>query len=417
MKKIVAMFAITMMLVLSVFGQQATTVAPTPAKKATVKTAKPAIAATAQEETAPAVGVATVAPVQSKAATVQATSATPAQATSVTDSEAAPVASTPTAQVTPIPKVRKPTTAQAPVASTQPASVTSTPTPQTAPAIAAQPSFITSAPEPRVVATRPAATPSGQQAGVTATAPAAKEPDYISEKGFKGKVFEIKYREPSAIRQAISSLGSGFKGAQVSYSDEFKTITVRDFPENIATIEEAIKRLDTPQPRRPDIEFRVQVLIGSHTTIQGDGAGYPTELKGILDQLLATLKYTNYALMFSTTHRTKEGGSGVSNNGVVESKLFNLSIPAGNQIFYDYGIFQINLDSSTSAGTTVQIGNFNFGLRIPLVLGSSSDPKIQYQNVGFRSPVSLREGEKVVVGTTTMGDKGLIVVLTAKVNK
>jgi hypothetical protein len=42
---------------------------------------------------------------------------------------------------------------------------------------------------------------------------------------------------------------------------------------------------------------------------------------------------------------------------------------------------------------------------------------VQYQSVGFRSPVSLRQGEKVVVGSTTMGDKGLIVVVSAKVHK
>ena len=39
--------------------------------------------------------------------------------------------------------------------------------------------------------------------------------------------------------------------------------------------------------------------------------------------------------------------------------------------------------------------------------------EIQYQNVGFETPVSLRDKEKVVIGTTTMGDKALIVVVTA----
>ena len=144
----------------------------------------------------------------------------------------------------------------------------------------------------------------------------------------------------------------------------------------------------------------------------------PSDLKDVVNQLRSTLKYKNYSLMVSALHRTKEGGPGVANNGVAESKLFNsISVPSGNQIFYDYVITQITLDASTSAGTTIQIGNMQFQMRIPLVLGSATAPNIQYQNVGFRSPVSLREGEKVVVGTTTMGDKGLIVVLTAKVNK
>ena len=415
MKKIVAMLAITMMLVLSVFGQQATPVTPaqalTPARKGKAATVKPAIA---QQVTPPVASVPTVAPARpTKVPTVQATSIAPAQATTVANVEAAQIAPTPTAQSAPTPSVRTVSPAQLPVATTPTAQIAPVVAAQVSPAKADQASSPTPAAEPRIASPHPAATLTGQQSNVSSTSPAAKEPEYNSEKGFKGKVFEIKHREPFGLLHAVSSLGSGFKGAQMRHSDEFKTITVRDFPENIAAIEEAIKRLDVPQPPRPGLEFRIQVLIASNTTVQGED--YTSDLNDVVKQLQSTLKYKNYSLMITSTHRTKEGGQ-VMNNGVAESKLFNVSVPSGNQIFYEYNMSQMSLDSSTSAGTTVQIGNFNFGLRIPLMIGAANSP-IQYQNVGFRSPVSLREGEKVVVGTTTMGDKGLIVVLTAKVNK
>jgi hypothetical protein len=389
MKRITTMFAIITMLVLSAFGQQATTVAPAqtskPAKKAVTSQAAPT--ATVQS---------------TAAATVQSAGSATAPVSSVSAGQAA---AAPISEATPAASVSIASTAQTPIASGG--------TAQTAPAIAGQGSNVkpTSTPRPATAG----ATLSGQQTNVAATSPTPKEPDYVSEKGFKGKVFEIKYRDPNAIRQAVASLGSGFRGAEIRANDEFKTLTVRDFPENIMAIEEAIKRLDTPQAPRPDIEFRIQVLIGSTTPAAGEDV--PDELRSVVNQLKETLKYKNYSLMVSALHRTKDGG-GVSNHGVVESKLFNtISVPAGNQIFYDYNANRVNLDSSTSAGTTVQIGGFEFSLRIPLVLGSATDPKIQYQSVGFHSPVSLREGEKVVVGTTTMGDKGLVVVLTAKVNK
>src|ERR1700730_4496282 len=71
------------------------------------------------------------------------------------------------------------------------------------------------------------------------TPPAAKsEPDFVTEKGFKSKVFEVKYRDAYALSTVLRQLGSGFKGASMSSSTEFKTLTVRDFPENLATIEE-----------------------------------------------------------------------------------------------------------------------------------------------------------------------------------
>src|ERR1700730_9692890 len=72
-------------------------------------------------------------------------------------------------------------------------------------------------------------------------APAKSEPDFVTEKGFKSKVFEVKYRDAYTHGTLLRQLGRGRKGASVSPSSQFKTITVRDFPENLSTIEEAIK--------------------------------------------------------------------------------------------------------------------------------------------------------------------------------
>src|SRR5690242_4362992 len=97
-------------------------------------------------------------------------------------------------------------------------------------------------------------------------APEAKEPEYVQEKGFKTKIFEIKNRDPFEIQSAIRPLQSGFRGAIATVSRELKTISLRDFPENLAVIEEAIKRLDVPPaaaPRGSDIEFHIHTLIAS----------------------------------------------------------------------------------------------------------------------------------------------------------
>ena len=79
--------------------------------------------------------------------------------------------------------------------------------------------------------------------------PESKEPDYAETRAFKAKVFELKHRDPQELYNTISVLGSGFKGAAVTYSSANRTIAVRDFPENLGTIEEAIKRLDVPSTR------------------------------------------------------------------------------------------------------------------------------------------------------------------------
>jgi hypothetical protein len=263
----------------------------------------------------------------------------------------------------------------------------------------------TTLPSVRISQSAQTPAPSAQPA-VSGTRPV----EYVEEKGFKGRIFEVKYRDLGGLLQVIRPLGSGFKGATMSIDREFKTITVRDFPENIAAIDEAIKRLDTPQAPRPDIEFSVHVLIASNLTNAPDE--FPAELSDVVKQLKLALKYKSYTLMTSGIHRAKEGPGGIGNSGVAESKLF-ASVPTPpNPIFYEYQFDSITVDSA-SGTPTVQVGGFHFNMRVPLNLGSN----VQYQNVGFRSPVGLRQGEKVVVGSTTMGDKGLVVVVTAKLLK
>lgn len=242
----------------------------------------------------------------------------------------------------------------------------------------------------------------------TPQATASRGSDYVESSGFKGKVFDVKYRDPRSLIDALRPLGSGFKGATISYSDEFKTLSVRDFPENIAAIEEALKRLDRQETPRPEIQFTIRVLIASNAaTAQSE---VPAELGDVVRQLQSTLKYKSYGLMVSAVHRTKEGPTGVDNSGVAESKLFAIAQPEGSPTFYEYRLANITLDG-TGAGAAVNIGSFRFNMNVPLSMGNS----IQYQSVGFSSPISLKQGEKVVVGSTTMGDKGLVVVVSANV--
>ena len=229
-----------------------------------------------------------------------------------------------------------------------------------------------------------------------------KEPDYNTVREFKNKVFEIKSRDAREIAQSVKLLGSGFKGADLSVNEELKTITVRDFPENLAMIEDAIKRLDHPAPAAPDIDFKISVLIGSKTAL--NAASVPEELEPVVKQLQSTLRYSHYGLMTATVQRTKAGLM-LRGSGVAEPTLLGMTPNQERPVFYDW-----NMTHITTTDTGVDIERFSFSMRVPIAVKTG---EIQYQNVGFETPVSLRDREKVVIGTTTMGDKALIVVVTA----
>ena len=246
-----------------------------------------------------------------------------------------------------------------------------------------------------------------------AEAAAAQQDDSgVTEKGFRSKIIELKYIDPNALYSVIRPLGSGFKGSAISVNRDLKLLTVRDFPENIAGIEEAIKRLDKPEPPRPDIEFRIHILIASNNPQRAAGANdSPAELNDVIKQLQSTLSYKSYYLMNSQVVRSKEGPGGLGNKGVAEFKLSPETSGSQHPIFYDYRISQVSLDPATTGAWKVQVGNFNFSIRIPVIVGTN----LQYENVGFNTPVGMREGEKVVVGTTSMQDKGVVIVIVANI--
>ncbi len=230
-----------------------------------------------------------------------------------------------------------------------------------------------------------------------------EDDEYVTQKMFQNRVFEIRNRDPEKLARVLSPLTSGFRGAVVSPNQEFRTISVRDFPENIAVIEETIRRLDTPEAARPGVEFRVHMLVASNEEAVPNR--YPAELADVVKQLQSTLGYKNFSLIGSQIVRGKEGRGDNYNKGVADLRLANDTPASKNPVYFSYNISSVTID-----GPRVQVEQFSMSMKVPLWLGGD---KIAYEEVGFRNPVTLREGERVVAGTTSVADKNVVVILTA----
>jgi len=244
------------------------------------------------------------------------------------------------------------------------------------------------------------------------SAAAATESRYVEVTGFKTRIFEVKYGDPERFHSLLAGLTSGFKGAEVRVQPEFGTITVRDFPENLAAMEEALKRLDKPLPPRPSLELHIHILIASDAVPAGS-QDYPAEIADAIKQLQATMRYKSYSLVASGMQRAKEDRNGISNNGAIGIGVDSSGAvvwgspgaqglrPANAQ--YSYSMRPISIESPTSGKASIQIGDFGFRMSWP---GG---------NVGFSNPLTLRDGEKLVVGTTTIGNGAVVVVVTGKI--
>jgi hypothetical protein len=238
-----------------------------------------------------------------------------------------------------------------------------------------------------------------------------QEDNYVTQKIFQNRVFDVKNRDPQSLVRVLAPLTSGFRGALVSANTEFRTISVRDFPENIAVIEEAIRRLDTPEPARPGVEFRVHMLVASND--EAVPSRYPAELSDVVKQLQASLGYKHFSLMGSQIVRGKGGRGENSNRGVADIKLANDTPASKNPVYYTYNLINVSLEDGAGPAR-IQVELFNMEMRVPLWLGGD---KIVYESVGFKNPVTLREGERVVAGTTSIADKNVVVILSASTTK
>ena len=240
--------------------------------------------------------------------------------------------------------------------------------------------------------------------------PVTRDDDnYVTHKIFQNRVFDVKNRDPQALSRVLYPLTSGFKGATVSPNQEFRTITVRDFPENIAVIEEAIRRLDTPEAPRPSVEFKVHILVASND--ESVANKYPAELSEVVGQLQSSLGYKNFGLLGAQVVRSKEGRD-TSNRGVADQKAAGDSPTNRYSTTFAYTIRGVTLDNAAGRAR-VQLEEFNMEMVMPIQHGSEYTPT----NVGFKNPVSLREGEKVVAGTLSVADKSVIVIVSAGTTK
>jgi hypothetical protein len=226
---------------------------------------------------------------------------------------------------------------------------------------------------------------------------------------FRTHVIEVHHRQPVDIAAAIRLLQSGSKGAELTVNHELRTITVRDYPENLATIEDAIKRLDVPRAASANAMLKIWIAVASKAPIPNAGA-LPEDLEPVIRELKSTLRYSHYALL-STSMTHVASGTSAEASGVADASVLGMGVDVLQPPFYTYRLQQPMVTNGERPAVTTE--KFSFGIKVPIDGGKG----VTYQHVGFETPVTVRDKEKVVIGTTTVGDRAVIVVVSADIAK
>lgn len=250
------------------------------------------------------------------------------------------------------------------------------------------------------------------KAAVAAATP-TPEPERVVNKDLKTQIFEVKHRDPDALARVLRGLSSFEKGTQINSDRSFKTITVRDYPENVTVIERALTRLDVPEKLPANLEFQLHIITASRTGKNTEQM--PKNLAPVVTELQKTLQYSNYSYITTVFNRVQDGKE-IEAEGSME---LNPTLTS-NKTFYKYKLVDIQLGTDEANNEMVQVRRMSFGMRTPAPVRARDGVTIadvSYVDASILTGLSLREGEQVVVGTANIGNSDDAVILVVSVKK
>jgi len=203
------------------------------------------------------------------------------------------------------------------------------------------------------------------------------------------KMIMLKYNIPVSTLRALCIFH-----VEVVPEQTLHMLSVRAPQELMASIEDAVKRMDVPQPGPKSVELTVSILVASDK----DESLPPisASVKPVVDQLKTVLSYKQFYLL-DTLLSTTLNGHYVSLNGGFQTSINGQNRDVNYQ-------FQANLDVVTDAtAPTARLSNLRFQLsNLPIAVSIGTD-------------VDVPQGKQVVVGKSTSGDRAYILVVSGKV--
>lgn len=212
------------------------------------------------------------------------------------------------------------------------------------------------------------------------------------------RIVTVKYADVEQLARVLNPLGGAIANR------EMRTISIFGSPEDVAAMENAIKRLDVPPPPTENIELTAYLLVASE---QSGAKNTPAELDGVIKQLKGVFPYQGYRLLDTLMVRCRSGREGEA-NGMAPSNPEDV-----NKTLYQLRFRSVTLIPD-SAGKRIRIDGLRLGAKMPVRTSSNN---FTYIDTGINTDLDVREGQKVVVGKATVdsSNNALFLVLTARI--
>jgi hypothetical protein len=197
----------------------------------------------------------------------------------------------------------------------------------------------------------------------------------------------LKYADARHVADVLAVFGYGIKADR-----DMHVVAVSAPAEAMTAIEEAVKRLDVPAAATKDISLVIYMIVASEQS--SAGGDLPPDLQPVAFELRKIFSYKSFRLLDSILLRTQPGNRATA-SGVIGT---------ADRVPYSFSITPAAVNEDPH-GRLIRLDNLNLSLHLP------GD-----RNAGISTEITVREGQKVVVGKSNMGvDQSLILVVTANV--
>jgi hypothetical protein len=204
------------------------------------------------------------------------------------------------------------------------------------------------------------------------------------------RIFPVRYADVGALAHVLSVFGY-----HIEPDRGLHVLAVSAPHDAMTAIEDAVKQLDVPAAAPRDVDLIVYLILASQQAA-GPG-GIPPDLQPIANELQGLFSFKGFRTLDTILLRTKPGNT-ASANGVT-----------GEADKTQYG-FTVRPSAVTedAKGRLIRLDD----LKLNLTASGG-------MQAGINTEITVREGQKVVVGKSNIGgiDQALILVVTAKLTE
>ena len=224
----------------------------------------------------------------------------------------------------------------------------------------------------------------------------------------------------------LANLSGSGSGAVVLGNNQLGAVVIKGTSSDVNSVVRTIQDLDTAGPADSsgkNIELVIYVVGGSMEPIPGISDAGSEKLEPVYKQLRAVFPYKNYQLLNTMLMRSGQN-SEAGTSGMMRALQASPDFDRPGSYAIHYGSATVSGDTSSS----IHFARFKFEAQIPYITGSLNQKgkdgsgsyastQFQQARIEIETNVDLREGQKVVIGTSNveMANATLFLIVTARV--